>query len=152
MAEQADIGDRIRFGTEVTGADWDAGANRWHIETTRGAVTADLLVMASGFLSTPSTPALEGLDRFGGTVFHSARWDHQHDLSGERVAVIGTGASAIQFVPQIQPRVGHLTVFQRTPPWIMPRPDRAFTDPGAVAVPPRPAGHGREAGPDLLEP
>ncbi len=77
-----------------------------------------------GALSQPAIPALKGLDRFEGTTFHSATWNHDHDLAGRRVAVIGTGASAIQFVPAIQPQVGQLTVFQRTPPWIMPRRDR----------------------------
>jgi cation diffusion facilitator CzcD-associated flavoprotein CzcO len=128
VAERTNVKRLIRFGTEVTGAHWEATANRWRVETPDGPVTGDLLVLASGFLSTPSAPAIQGLDRFEGTVFHSARWRHHHDLAGERVAVIGTGASAIQFVPQIQPAVDHLTVFQRTPPWVMPRPDRAFTD------------------------
>jgi cation diffusion facilitator CzcD-associated flavoprotein CzcO len=127
VAERTNVKRLVRFNTEVTGARWDAGARCWRVTTPEGEVTADLCVMASGFLSTPSSPSIEGLDRFAGTVFHSARWDHDHDLSGERVAVIGTGASAIQFVPQIQPRVEQLSVFQRTPPWIMPRPDRAFT-------------------------
>jgi cation diffusion facilitator CzcD-associated flavoprotein CzcO len=127
VAERTNVKRLIRFNAEVTGARWDAAARRWRVTTAEGEVTADLCVMASGFLSTPSSPSIPGLDRFGGTVFHSARWDHDHDLSGERVAVIGTGASAIQFVPQIAPRVEHLSVFQRTPPWVMPRPDRAFT-------------------------
>src|SRR6202012_409428 len=69
----------------------------------------------------PSIPDLPGLDSFQGTVFHSARWNHDHDLTGRRVAVVGTGASAIQFVPEIQPQVGHLALFQRTPPWVLPR-------------------------------
>lgn len=127
VADRTDVRRRIRFGTEVTGARWEAAANRWRVETSGGTVTGDLLVLASGFLSTPAAPAIDGLDRFGGTVFHSSRWDHDHDLTGRRVAVIGTGASAVQFVPQIQPVVDRLTVFQRTPPWIMPRPDRPFS-------------------------
>ncbi len=127
VAERTGAKRLIRFGTEVTGARWEAEASRWVVDTPDGTVTGDLLVLASGFLSTPSVPAIDGLDRFEGTVFHSARWDHDHHLAGERVAVIGTGASAIQFIPQIQPDVDHLTVFQRTPPWVMPRPDRAFT-------------------------
>ena len=127
VAERTNVKRLVRFNTEVTGARWDRVARRWRVTTPDGEVTADLCVLATGFLSTPSTPSLEGLDRFGGTVFHSARWRHDHDLSGERVAVIGTGASAIQFVPRIQPQVQHLSVFQRTPPWVMPRPDRAFT-------------------------
>ena len=127
VAERTNVKRLIRFNAEVTGARWDAAARRWRVTTAEGEVTADLCVMATGFLSTPSSPSIPGLDHFAGTVFHSARWDHDHDLSGERVAVVGTGASAIQFVPQIASRVAHLTVFQRTPPWVMPRPDRAFT-------------------------
>jgi cation diffusion facilitator CzcD-associated flavoprotein CzcO len=132
VADRHDIKRLVRFGTELTGADWDPAARRWVLTTHAGAdgtatMTADLVVLATGPLSAPSLPAIDGLDRFEGTVFHSARWDHDHDLSGERVAVIGTGASAIQFVPAIQPTVGHLTVFQRTPPWVIPRPDRPFT-------------------------
>ena len=126
VADRFDLKRDIRFGTELLGADWDQGSGRWELATSDGALSADILILAAGFLSEPALPAIEGLDRFEGTVFHSARWRHDHDLTGERVAVIGTGASAIQFVPEIQPRVDHLTVFQRTPPWVMPRPDRPF--------------------------
>jgi cation diffusion facilitator CzcD-associated flavoprotein CzcO len=108
----------------VQDAAWDEGAQRWRIETSQGSLTARALVLGTGPLSAPSIPDLPGLDSFEGTTFHSATWDHDHDLDGERVAVIGTGASAIQFVPKIQPRAGKLHVFQRTAPWIMPRPDR----------------------------
>jgi cation diffusion facilitator CzcD-associated flavoprotein CzcO len=80
-----------------------------------------------GPMSAPSWPDIPGLDSFEGKVFHSARWDHDHDLTGERVGVIGTGASAIQFVPKVQPDVAHLKVFQRTPPWVLPRTDRRTT-------------------------
>lgn len=114
----------VRFNQEVLAAYWDAGHRRWLIETGRGRLTADVLVAATGGLSEPAVPELPGLAGFAGTAFHSARWDHGHDLTGRRVAVIGTGASAVQFVPEIQPRVGALHIFQRTPPWIMPRPDR----------------------------
>ena len=116
----------IRFHHEVLGATWDDGAQRWWVRTNQGDFEAAVLVSATGALSDPAIPALPGLDRFEGTVFHSARWRHDHDLTGERVAVVGTGASANQFVPQIQPQVGNLTVFQRTPPWILPRWDRPF--------------------------
>jgi cation diffusion facilitator CzcD-associated flavoprotein CzcO len=116
----------IRFHHEVLGATWDDGAQRWCVRTDHGDFEAAVLVSATGALSDPAIPALPGLDRFEGTVFHSARWRHDHDLTGERVAVVGTGASAIQFVPQIQPQVAQLTVFQRTPPWILPRWDRPF--------------------------
>jgi len=127
VADRYDVKRLIRFGTELTGARWDDGTNRWIIDTPGGTVTADVLLLATGFLSEPALPAIDGLDRFEGTVFHSARWRHDHDLAGERVAVIGTGASAVQFVPTIQPTVGRLTLFQRTAPWVLPRPDRPFT-------------------------
>ncbi len=116
----------IRFDHEVSGADWDETAQRWRVRTNAGDFEADVLVSATGALSDPQIPSLPGLDRFEGTVFHSARWRHDHDLTGKRVAVVGTGASAIQFVPQIQPEVAQLTLFQRTPPWILPRWDRRF--------------------------
>jgi cation diffusion facilitator CzcD-associated flavoprotein CzcO len=124
----ADFGVRphIRFHHEVLGAAWDGSEQRWRVRTNEGDFEAAVLISATGALSDPAIPALPGLDSFEGTVFHSARWRHDHDLTGERVAVVGTGASAIQFVPQIQPEVAHLTVFQRTPPWILPRMDRAF--------------------------
>ena len=95
----------VRLSHEVLDARWDDAAARWRIRTTRGDWSASVLVLAQGALSDPSIPALPGLERFRGTVFHSARWNHAHDLAGERVAVIGTGASAIQLVPAIQPVV-----------------------------------------------
>ena len=118
----------VRFETELQLAEWDESQGRWLIETSQGALSADVLITAQGPLSEPLVPELPGLDSFGGTIFHSARWDHDHDLAGERVAVIGTGASAIQFVPKIQPEVGQMHVFQRTPPWIMPHPNRRLSE------------------------
>jgi cation diffusion facilitator CzcD-associated flavoprotein CzcO len=114
----------IRFDTEVERATWNAEQVRWDIETTSGNLSADVVVCATGPLSDPKIPDIPGLDTFPGTVFHSARWNHDYDLKGKRVAVIGTGASAIQIVPAIQPEVGRLTLFQRTPAWVMPRMDR----------------------------
>jgi cation diffusion facilitator CzcD-associated flavoprotein CzcO len=125
-ATEFGVRPHIRFRHEVLGAAWDETNQRWRVRTTAGDFAAAVLVSATGALSDPAIPPLPGLDRFQGTVFHSARWDHDHDLAGKRVAVVGTGASAIQFVPQIQPRAGRLTVFQRTPPWILPRWDRPF--------------------------
>ena len=125
-AEQYGVLPHLRFGAELLGAQWDEAEQRWHLQTARGDLDAELLVLGSGGLSDPAVPDLPGLDTFAGTTFHSATWQHDHDLRGRRVAVIGTGASAIQIVPAIQPEVGHLTLFQRTPPWVLPRRDRAI--------------------------
>ncbi len=127
VAEEEDVHRHVRFHHEVTGAHWEPDANRWRIETGRGVYTAQFLISACGALADPAIPDLPGLADFEGTVFHSARWDHGHDLTGRNVAVIGTGASAIQFVPQIQKSVARLDLYQRTPPWIIPKHDRAVT-------------------------
>jgi cation diffusion facilitator CzcD-associated flavoprotein CzcO len=127
VAEQHGLLPHVRFGIEVEEASWDDEATQWRLRTSAGELTARALVSAAGPLSEPAIPDTPGLRDFKGTIFHSATWDHDHDLTGERVAVIGTGASAIQFVPQIQPRVAQLHLFQRTPPWIMPRTDRRIT-------------------------
>jgi cation diffusion facilitator CzcD-associated flavoprotein CzcO len=116
-----------RFGAELLDARWDDDEQHWVATTSRGTVTADVLIAATGGLSTPVPPRIPGLETFEGTVFHSAEWDHEHDLTGERIGVIGTGASAIQFVPQIRKVAQHVTVFQRTAPWVLPRRDRAIT-------------------------
>ncbi len=123
-ADRYGLKDHLRLGHELTGATWDETQQRWHVETTGGNFVAAVVVDATGPLSHPAVPAIRGLKRFEGKVFHSAEWDHDHDLSGERVAVIGTGASAIQFVPRIHKKVGQMHVFQRTAPWIMPHSDR----------------------------
>ncbi|WP_052864631.1 flavin-containing monooxygenase [Streptomyces niger] len=117
----------LRFDAEVKSARWNTEELYWEIETAQGPLTADMVVSATGPLSDPQIPDVPGLDSFEGKVFHSARWDHDYDLRGKRVAMIGTGASAIQVVPAIQPTVDRLTVFQRTPPWVMPRADRKIT-------------------------
>ncbi|MFJ3903282.1 flavin-containing monooxygenase [Streptomyces sp. NPDC090025] len=119
----------LRLGHEVTRAAWNESELRWDIETSRGTFSADVVVSATGPLSDPKIPDIPGLAGFTGKVFHSARWDHDFDLAGKRVAMVGTGASAIQIVPSIQPKVARLTLFQRTPPWVMPRVDRAITGP-----------------------
>ncbi|MFF8280783.1 flavin-containing monooxygenase [Streptomyces lateritius] len=117
----------LRLNHEVRMMRWDGDALRWEIETSQGSFSADVVVSATGPLSDPKIPEMPGLAEFPGKVFHSARWDHDYDLTGKRVAMVGTGASAIQIVPAIQPKVGKLTLFQRTPPWVMPRMDRAVT-------------------------
>ncbi|MFE2536728.1 flavin-containing monooxygenase [Streptomyces sp. NPDC059371] len=119
----------LRFNSEVTMMTWDTDKLHWRIETSGGSLTADVVVSATGPLSDPKIPSVPGIDTFTGKVFHSARWDHDYDLRGKRVAMIGTGASAIQIVPAIQPDVARLTLFQRTPPWVMPRVDRAISGP-----------------------
>lgn len=127
VADVFHLRPHLRLDSEVTRLTWDADRLRWDIETASGPFTADLVVSATGPLSDPKIPDIPGLDTFPGPVFHSARWDHGHDLRGKRVAVVGTGASAIQIVPAIQPDVSRLTLFQRTPPWVMPRVDRPIT-------------------------
>lgn len=117
----------IRFNHDVCSATWDETAARWRLTTSQGDYTASVLVLATGALSEPAIPALPGLNEFAGTLFHSARWDASYDLRGRSVAVVGTGASAIQFVPRIQPLVSKLYLFQRTPPWILPRGDRPLS-------------------------
>jgi cation diffusion facilitator CzcD-associated flavoprotein CzcO len=117
----------VRLRTELLGARWDDAAQEWHLSTSRGDVVCTVLVLATGGLSDPSVPSLPGLDSFRGTVFHSATWDHGHDLTGERVAVVGTGASAVQFVPHVQRRASRLVLFQRTAPWVLPRRNRRIS-------------------------
>jgi cyclohexanone monooxygenase len=126
-AEKFGIYDRIRLNTEVTDASWDEDASVWRITTSQGDYTADFVVAAPGPLSGPVIPDLPGIESFEGTIFHTARWNHEHDLRGERVAVVGTGASAIQAVPEIAEDVAHLDVIQRTPPWVVPHRDRPIT-------------------------
>jgi cation diffusion facilitator CzcD-associated flavoprotein CzcO len=127
IADDFDLRRHIRFDHDVTSATWDEGRARWTVVTPHGSLEADVIVSGVGALSEPSIPRLEGLESFAGAVFHSARWDHDYDLADKRVAVVGTGASAIQFVPRIQPAVASMTVFQRTPPWVMPHPDRPLS-------------------------
>ena len=125
-ARDYDVLPHIRFGHTVNEAVWDHDLQRWRIETSRGICLASVLVSAAGSFSEPKLPEIAGLETFKGRVFHSSRWDHQFEIEQSRVAVIGTGASAIQFVPAIQPQVEKLHVFQRTAPWIVPRQDRPF--------------------------
>ncbi|MFF2523771.1 flavin-containing monooxygenase [Streptomyces liangshanensis] len=127
VADTFGVRPHLRFHHEVMRIRWDAEALRWEVATSQGDFTADVVVSAGGALSDPRVPDVPGLETFPGEVFHSARWDHGLDLRGKRAAVIGTGASAIQIVPAIQPVVEKLTVFQRTPPWVMPRSDRAIS-------------------------
>lgn len=131
LATKHRIRERTRFGTRITGATFDEALDLWRLETSDDdEITARFVVGATGVLTQPKPPAIEGLASFGGTTVHTARWDHSIDLRGKRVAVIGTGASAVQLIPEIAPDVASLTVFQRTPIWCLPKPDGPL--PGAV--------------------
>ncbi len=139
VSREQGINPHIRFHHEVTSARWDEDEQVWRIETRAGAsdvgangsgeapvreLTAELLIAGPGPLSEPKLPDIKGIETFQGTIFHSAQWNHEHPLDGERVAVIGTGASSIQLVPHIQPRAAKLHVFQRTAPWVVGHRDR----------------------------
>jgi cation diffusion facilitator CzcD-associated flavoprotein CzcO len=125
QAEQ--LGDRLRLGTAMQWADWDAEHEVWRIGTSTGTVVADALVLACGRLTEPSIPEITGLETFPGPLFHSARWDHGAHLDGLRVGVVGTGASAVQIVPQLARDASHVTLFQRSPAWIVPRGGTAYS-------------------------
>lgn len=127
IARDYDLVRLIRFGVELQHAAWDSAAGHYRVATSAGDLTCDVLVAATGGLSEPSIPRIAGAETFRGPMWHSAEWRHDVDLSGKRVAVVGTGASAIQFVPHLQRAASHLTLFQRTAPWVMPRRDRPFT-------------------------
>lgn len=116
--------ERIRFNTRVTGADYDDDRQLWQVRTDDDTViTARFLINGSGVLTVPKAPDITGVDEFGGVTVHTARWDHDVDVTGKRVAIIGTGASAVQVIPEIAPKVQQLTVFQRTPIWCFPKFD-----------------------------
>lgn len=130
VAEESGTLDRFRFRTTLESAAWDDEAQVWRVEvsdaTGRSSLTSTTLVVGAGGLSEPRLPDIDGIEEFQGALFHSARWDHDVDLTGKRVAVIGTGASAIQIIPEIQERVAHLDVYQRTAPYVLPRNDRRY--------------------------
>lgn len=127
-ADRFGVRPHLRLSTAVQAARWDAAAGRWQVSLSTGdVVSARVLVAGTGGLSRPKFPNIPGLADFQGPMFHSQQWDDDVDLTGKRVAVVGTGASAIQFVPQIAPKVGQLDLYQRTPPWILPKPDRAIS-------------------------
>ncbi len=121
------VRDHLRLNCEVRSATWLEGERRWALETTDGEVRARVVVAGMGPFAEPRVPELPGLERFEGAAFHSARWDHDFDPTGKRIASIGTGASAIQYVPAIQPQVERLHVFQRTPPWVLPHTTRPIS-------------------------
>lgn len=124
----------IEFNNPLEEATWDEDRHLWVLETGKGTYLARTVVFATGPITEPQTPPIPGLDSFTGEMFHSAQWNHDYDLTGKRVAVIGTGASAIQFVPQIQPKVKELFVFQRTAPWVLPKPDVSLGEKSKHAI------------------
>ena len=122
------VRDRIHLNCEMREAAWEEAEQRWRIATSRGELFARVLVVAPGLLSEPKTPDIPGLETFEGETVHTARWGEGRDFTGKRVAVVGTGATAVQLVPRLQPDVERLYVFQRTPPWVLPLLDRAVGD------------------------
>lgn len=128
-AQKYNIMPHVQVNSELIESRWDENNHIWHLTTSDGKkLTARVVVSGIGGLSRPALPKVKGLESFEGTTFHSAKWNHDYDLTGKRVAVIGTGASAIQFVPQIAEKVGKLVLFQRTPPWLVPKPDGLIHD------------------------
>jgi cation diffusion facilitator CzcD-associated flavoprotein CzcO len=134
-ADKYRVREHIRFGSKVEAQEYDDETRRWNVTLADGTVYRPKAVVAGiGALHIPSYPELPGMETFQGTAFHSAEWDHSFDFTGKRVAVIGTGASAIQFVPKLAKQVDHLVLFQRTPPWIQPKPDRPIPAPVRKAL------------------
>ncbi|MGK2855464.1 MAG: flavin-containing monooxygenase [Microbacteriaceae bacterium] len=127
VVDKHDLRRNIRFGAHVDRAHWDETEARWHVFDASGQeYVAQFLVSGAGGLHIPLIPQIPGIDEFAGAAFHSAQWNHDVDITGKRVAVIGTGASAIQIVPAIVGDVAELQLYQRTPAWVMPRPNNAF--------------------------
>jgi cation diffusion facilitator CzcD-associated flavoprotein CzcO len=124
ITDKYHLRSKTLFGTEIVALHWDAPASRWRLRSADGrTVTAQFVVIGVGPMTVPKIPDLKGIESFSGAAFHSARWDHSVDLTGKKVAVIGTGASAVQFVPAIAEQVGQLQLYQRTPPWVLGRYD-----------------------------
>lgn len=128
ITERYQLAPHLHLGDEAVSADWDEDAKTWTVKTESGKTfTGDILVGALGQLNRPNWPAIEGIETFGGAKMHSARWDHSVTLEGKRVAVIGSAASAVQIIPEAAKVAGHLTVYQRTPNWVVPRRDVPVT-------------------------
>ncbi|TSE01883.1 NAD(P)/FAD-dependent oxidoreductase [Skermania sp. ID1734] len=128
VADKYDVLDKHVFDCDVQSAHWNGKAAQWEVQTSQGKFTANFIVSAVGALCEPSLPDIKGITEFAGEIFHSAQWNHDADLTGKRVAVIGTGASAIQIIPAIAGQVAHMDVYQRTAPWLLPRFDRPYTE------------------------
>jgi cation diffusion facilitator CzcD-associated flavoprotein CzcO len=130
VADKYELRELMRFDTTVEGARWDGDTDTWSVAIAGGeTMTARYLLTATGFLSQPKTPDIPGIDSFAGRIVHTADWDDEYDLNGKRAAVIGTGATAVQLIPEIAPLVDELTVYQRTPIWVTPKQDAAIPKP-----------------------
>ena len=133
--DKYDVRRRTRFNTRVTSATFDEATDVWRLGTADGdTITARHVIGATGVLTQPKLPEIDGVEEFSGEVMHTARWDHDIDLTGKRVAIIGTGASAVQVIPSVATEVAHLTVFQRTPIWCLPKPDSALSPLARLAL------------------
>jgi cation diffusion facilitator CzcD-associated flavoprotein CzcO len=126
VAQQFDVKKYVRFGYEMLESAWDDQAKHWVVKTNQGLIHARFAIMAGGPMHQPVLPKIKGLETFKGAQFHSAEWNHDFDLNGKKVAVVGAGASAIQFVPEIQAQVEKLTLLQRTPQWVLPKMDQSL--------------------------
>ncbi|MCH7392819.1 NAD(P)/FAD-dependent oxidoreductase [Acinetobacter dispersus] len=126
VAQQFDVKKYVRFGYEMLESAWDDQAKHWVVKTNQGLIHARFAIMAGGPMHQPVLPKIKGLETFKGAQFHSAEWNHNVDLNGKKVAVVGAGASAIQFVPEIQAQVAKLTLLQRTPQWVLPKMDQSL--------------------------
>ncbi|MDF2418510.1 FAD-dependent oxidoreductase [Acinetobacter beijerinckii] len=126
VAQQFDVKKYVRFGYEMLESAWDDQAKHWVVKTNQGLIHARFAIMAGGPMHQPVLPRIKGLETFKGVQFHSAEWNHDVDLNGKKVAVVGAGASAIQFVPEIQSQVEKLTLLQRTPQWVLPKMDQSL--------------------------
>lgn len=127
-AEDEGLLENIKFDTDMLSSRWDEQARHWVVETSQGTITAKILITGTGHLADGHLPNIEGIESFTGEFFHSADWDHSVDLQSKRIGVVGSGASAIQIVPEMQKLATELTVFQRSAPYMIPRPDRAFSE------------------------
>lgn len=128
VVEKHDLTEKIQLNNELKSAKWDESKRIWNLETSKGTFQAKTVIFTTGPLTEPVTPKIKGIESFKGEMFHSATWNHDYDLTGKRIAVIGTGASAIQFIPQVQPLAKELVVFQRTAPWVLPKADMQLND------------------------
>ena len=128
VAAKFDLNKKIEFNNELVSAKWDQDNSLWKLETSKGLYQTKTVMFTTGPITEPSLPKIKGIESFKSEMFHSARWNHDYDLKGKRIAVIGTGASAIQFIPQVQPLAKELIVFQRTAPWVLPKADMDLND------------------------